>query len=491
MFHDRTSSEPLSMTTFNIAIRTLARVVSIAWMLGTLMIGGPSHATDPRPLLEQGDVAGAPADPGQAAASKTPQSPPDFSPFESRYPWQVSRELATGRTPGSVPETNFDEALVPKYTLPPLMRLPSTPSETDVASSGDGVPIETVAQWHQRRQELLDLFRREVFGVEPPRPDDLSFRVVDTDARAIDGRATWKRVAITVRLQGQPFTFHLKLFVPNQRETPAPVFLVLNHRDASITDPTRSETGDYWPVEYAIDRGYAIAAIDVSLEVDPDQADATTGIREFYRTHHSEAEAFTWRAISAWGWAASRAVDYFEIDDDVAEDKVAIVGHSRSGKASLWAGARDRRFALVIPNNAGDAGPSIARRRLGNTIEVMTGRNPHWFVPRYAEYAGVESSMPFDQHMLVALVAPRGYHGGDGAEDLWHDPRGAWLSLVEASKVWALHGVTRPLEDQMPLVNDLLIRGPIAYHIRSGGHGLRLYDWKLYLDHADSLFSTK
>lgn len=171
--------------------------------------------------------------------------------------------------------------------------------------------------------------------------------------------------------------------------------------------------------------------------------------------------------------------------------KIAVVGHSRGGKTSLWAGAQDNRFALVIPNNAGDGGPSIARRRLGNTIEVMTGRNPHWFVPKYAGYAGVENSMPFDQHMLIALIAPRGYHAGDGSEDLWHDPRGAWLALVEASKVWAMYGQARQMKDKMPMVNDLLINGPLANHIRKGGHGLLFYDWKLYLDHAGHFYKLK
>jgi hypothetical protein len=191
------------------------------------------------------------------------------------------------------------------------------------------------------------------------------------------------------------------------------------------------------------------------------------------------------------GMGGARVVDYLETDIDINAEQIAIVGHSRGGKTALWAGAQDIRIALVIPNNAGDAGTSLVRRRFGNTIEVMTGRNPNWFSSKYSSYAGKEDTMPVDQHMLIALVAPRGFHAGDGSEDLWHDPRGSWLALVEASKIWKMYGNACEMKDIMPWVNSLFKNGPIAYHIREGGHGLLLFDWKLYLDHADSYFFRK
>ena len=84
-------------------------------------------------------------------------------------------------------------------------------------------------------------------------------------------------------------------------------------------------------------------------------------------------------------------------------------------------------------NGAGEGGPALSRRNFGETISLVTTNFPHWFVPKYATYAGKEATLPFDQHELIALVAPRGYHGGDGVHDTWADPRGSWLSLVEAS----------------------------------------------------------
>jgi hypothetical protein len=400
-----------------------------------------------------------------------------FTRYQNTYPWKVSRELIENKVPYAVPETNFDEALVPAYTLP------------DIFTLANGEKVENTTVWEQqRRKELLDLFRSEIFGVAPPKPDNLSFEIVETDSVALGGKATYKRVAIRFQLQTDTFIFHLALFVPNERQDKVPVFVLLNHRDPDQADPTREVRTEYWPVEYIIGRGYAIGVINVADEVDPDSPATNSGIRAFYQKNYERPDELSWGTISAWAWGGSRVVDYLETDTDINAGQIAIIGHSRSGKTSLWAGAQDTRIALVIPNNAGDAGPSIVRRRFGNTIEVMTSRNPHWFVPKYATYAGKEDTMPVDQHMLISLVAPRGYHAGDGSEDLWHDPRGSWLSLVEASKVWEMHGNAHSMKDRMPFVNDLYTNGPIAYHIREGGHGVLLYDWKLYLDHADDLF---
>ncbi len=414
-----------------------------------------------------------------AQSTRTPDgvpTNPDFSQYEKRSPWTPSRELVE-KLGAKQARINYDEAKVRPYTLPDLFTLAS------------GGKVTTSAVWEQqRRGELLDLFRRHVYGYAPPKPETLSFRVVESDPKAMDGKATLKRVAISFNLQGEPFTFHLTLFVPNQRSGKAPVFLLLNHRGPENTDPTRKRQMEFWPAEYAVERSYAIAAINVAAEAEPDSAKAKTGIRAFYRQHYPKPEELTWGALSAWAWSGSRAVDYFETDSDIDTSKIAVIGHSRGGKTSLWAGAQDTRFALVCVNDAGEGGPALARRNFGEDNAAINKSFPHWFAPKYATYAGQEDTLPVDHHEGVALVAPRGYHGADAASDLWADPRGSWLSLVEASKVWALYGNAAALKDQMPLTNDLLLQGPMAYHIREGGHGLLLFDWKLHLDQADVLF---
>lgn len=404
----------------------------------------------------------------------------DFVAYQEKYPWTVSRELIAHGVPGSVPETIIDEALVPAYTLP------------DLFVSQSGQSIATAVAWEgQRRKELLGLFETEVFGHAPPKPAKMAFEWVDRDPEALEGKATLRLMAVTLQVGQGTFRFRFTLVTPNHRAGKSPVFLFLNYRGISSIHTKGPIEGVSWPVAYALERGYAMAALDLSEEVDPDKPNATTGLRAFYRKNFPRPEELTWGTLSSWAWAASRVVDCLVTIPDIDPGKIAIVGHSRAGKTALWAGAQDERIALVVPNNPGDGGPTIVRRRFGNTIEVMTRRNPHWFTAKYATYAHRENSMPIDQHMLVALVAPRGYHSGDGSEDLWHDPRGSWISLVEASKVWSLYGAAKALHDPMPWVNDLLIDGPIAYHLRAGGHGLMLFDWKLYLDHADLFFGRE
>jgi len=410
-----------------------------------------------------------------------PVIPPstNFSQYEKKFPWKPSRELVDKLT-AKRPSINYDEARVRPYTLPDILTLAS------------GGKVATTAVWEQqRRGELLDLFRREVYGVAPPKPDNLAFRVLESNPQAMDGQATLKRVALSFQLKGEPFAFHLTLFVPNQRQGRAPAFLLLNHRDPENTDPTRKVKSEFWPAEYLIGRGYAIAAVNVAAEVEPDNAKATNGVRMFYRQHSARADEFTWGALAAWAWAGSRAVDYFETDPDINTARIAVIGHSRGGKTSLWAGAQDERFALVCVNDSGCTGSSLSKRNLGEDLAALNKSFPHWTTAKYKEYSNHEDRLPVDQHQLVALVAPRGLHDGEATQDLWADPRGSWLALVEASKVWTMYGKAAAMKGEMPLVNDLRLNGSMAFHQREGGHGLTMFDWKLYLDHADTLFKKR
>ena len=391
----------------------------------------------------------------------------------------LEQTATAGKAPAAA-SSNYDESKIVPYALPDLFTL------------ADGGKVTTSEMWESRRRaELLEIFRREVYGFAPPKPETLAFRLEASDPVAMEGKATRKQVAISFQLGGETFAFHVILFVPNQRTAPAPVFLLLNHRPITNTDPTRQTRSDFWPAEEVIARGYAIAAINVSAEVEPDKRDATAGVRTFYRQHFAKPDELTWGALAAWAWAGSRALDYFETNADVNAAQVSIIGHSRTGKTALWAAAEDTRFALACANGAGEGGPALARRNFGETLSQITTSFPYWFAAKYATYADKVETLPIDQHELVALVAPRGYHGGDGTRDSWADPRGLWLSLVEASKVWAIFGKTAAWQGEMPPVNELRMDGSLAYHIHEGGHDLTALDWKLYLDHADQLFRRK
>lgn len=404
-------------------------------------------------------------------------SSPDFSAYQKTYPWAPS-DAFLAETSIMQSSSNLYEAKAGNPVLP------------DMFSLADGTKVTTPEVWAARRRpELLALFASEVYGVAPPRPDNLQFHVVAEDPQAMDGRATLRQVKISFGLGGETFGFHLTLFVPNQRTGRVPAFLLLNHRPPRNTDPTRAKKSEFWPAEYAIARGYAMAAINVAAEVDPDQPNATTGLRQFYRAHYPRPETLTWATLAAWAWSASRAVDYFETDPAIDPARIAVVGHSRGGKTALWAAAQDTRFALVCYNGAGEGGSSLARRNYGETVAAINKNYPHWFTPKYATYAGNVEALPVDTHELLALIAPRGCHDGEATIDVHADPRGSWLALGEASRVWQLYGLApRRLPREMPLVHELFLNGPIAYHMHEGLHDLTLYDWKMYMDHADLLF---
>jgi hypothetical protein len=387
--------------------------------------------------------------------------------------WQANPEVVrttTGKQPG-----NFEEARVGAYTLP------------DVLHGAHG-EVRTKPEWPARRAEILDLFRANVYGRRPGKPQTLRFDVLQHDAHAMGGTATLDRIAIVSGQAGRTHTFNLTLFLPNARQGRVPVFLLLNNRAASNADPTRQQKSGFWPAEQMIAHGYGIAAIQNS-ELAPDNKEHyREGVLRLFEGDTTGPRASdAWAAIAAWGWGASRVMDYFETNPRVDASRVAVIGHSRGGKAALWTGAEDERFALVISNESGEGGAALARRNFGETVERITTTFPYWFAPKYATYSSHVADLPVDQHMLISLIAPRAVAVGSADEDLWSDPRGEFLSVAASSPVFALWGDPVITPTQMPALEHPLVVGRREYHIRKGEHNLTPYDWDQYAAFADHL----
>jgi hypothetical protein len=349
----------------------------------------------------------------------------------------------------------------------------------------DGRTITSAEGWQNvRRPEILELFRSQVYGrASVGRPDDLKFVITEIKKDVMDGKATRKQIDITFAGPGGEGVLHLMVFIPNNASKPVPVTLLINHR--SPADPNRERKSTFWPVEEIIARGYAAATFHAS-DVDPDKHDGfKNGVHGIFDAAEENRPTDLWGTIAAWAWGASRAMDYFESDSDINSNQVMVVGHSRGGKAALWAGAIDNRFAMTVSNDSGCTGAALAKRKKGETVKDINDRFPHWFNDNYKQYNDNENALPIDQHLLIALMAPRLVYVASASEDDWADPEGEFLATVNAGPVYNLFGLEGVGTSVMPEPDQPVHIGRIGYHLRTGGHNLTVYDWKCYMDFAE------
>lgn len=397
---------------------------------------------------------------------------------------------------------NQDETKVPAYTLPdPLQR-------------ADGKRVTDPQQWlHQQRAALLKLFADNVYGRMPVKPGNMKFKIISVDSFALGGSAIRKQVTILFTNTASAPSMDLLIYLPKSAKGPVPVFMGLNfygnqtiYADSGIrlsarwmmneeqigivnnraTEASRGKNAGKWAVEEIIKRGYGLATAYYG-DLEPDHPDGwKTGIRTTLKTELSIHEN-EWGAIGAWAWGLSRIMDYLETDADIDAKKVVITGHSRLGKACLWAAANDERFAIVVSNNSGEGGAALSKRWFGETIEKINTSFPHWFAPAFKQYNKHPEKLPVDMHILLALMAPRPLYVASAADDWWADPKGEFLSAKNAEPVYSLFGKKGLGVNAMPPV-DHPVGETIRYHIRTGKHDFTLYDWQQYLDFADKHF---
>lgn len=359
----------------------------------------------------------------------------------------------------------------------------------DVLKTIAGQPVTTVEAWEKvRRPEVLELFKAHVFGRNAvERPATLRFEPIEPDREMMEGRALRKRVSIRYSGPGGEGAIALTAFIPKTAR-PAPAFvLICNRSSAKHIDPDRLEKNPFFPAEELIARGYAALAF-YNGDVDPDVHDGfTNGVHAVFQPDPSVRQPDAWGTIAAWAWGASRVMDWIETQPAIDRARVGVVGHSRGGKTALWCGATDTRFALTISNNSGCGGAKFNRMALpkSESIARINKVFPHWFCTNYKQYGDNEDALPIDQHMLVALIAPRLAYVASATLDDWAGQPGEFHSCVLASPVWGLYGRQGLVGDAFPAPDTPLQQGRVGYHLRTGKHDLSLYDWQRYMDFAD------
>ena len=297
----------------------------------------------------------------------------------------------------------------------------------------------------------------------------------------------------------------LLIYIPNDRKAPAPVFLMPNfqgnwtttddpgvavldvkgrYRNAKETpESKRGVAKSRWAYDKIVSRGYAIATVYYE-EIDPDGHDGfKNGVHPLFGERSDSGDEPA--TIAAWAWGLSRALDCLETLPEIDAKKAIVAGHSRLGKTALWAGAQDERFAAVISNDSGCGGAALSRREFGETVAVINKSFPHWFCENFKKYGADVNSLPFDQHQLLALIAPRPLYVASATLDQWADPKGEFLSALYADPVYRLLGTDGfggVTEQPGP---DVSVGSTIRYHLRTGKHDVQDFDWEQYLDFAD------
>ncbi|MDD4515140.1 acetylxylan esterase [Massilibacteroides sp.] len=406
----------------------------------------------------------------------------------------VSLLLLTGGVRAQSRGENYDESKVPVYTLP------------DPLICENGQRVTSVRQWETtRRPELLNMFSSQMYGITPKEDIPVEYQIVSEKKNAFQGKASCKQIRFCFKKNGKEIEAMLILYTPNAIKGKVPVFLSYNFmgnqsidadEDILVSpglkfvkspDDKSMERGyqqSRWPIEMILDAGFGLATMcyhDIYPDDNALKDKSVLALFDDYEQTNGRPDA--WQALGGWAWGLSRIMDCLEKDDRVNEKQVVVMGHSRQGKATLWSGAQDKRFAIVISNNSGCGGAALSKRRYGETFRIMTNSFPHWLCKTAEQYADNEDMLPFDQHELIALIAPRPVYIASAQEDRWADPKGEFLSGVHAASVYELYGLKGLGVTEMPAVNQPIMNN-IGYHIRPGKHDVMDIDWQNYIRFA-------
>ena len=372
-------------------------------------------------------------------------------------------------------EFNYDEAkageLGKDYALEDPLRF------------ADGRKVGTAEDWAVRRREILGIFEREVYGRLPSKPDVMVFDVT-SEKMSEDRFATTRVYRQYFRRDRTGPVIDWFVAVPRHSKGKVPVFLHLNY--AGLEKIAAKKTNHYdLPWDMLIANGYAfMSARYTQITGDGEERGGFfNGVCELFGRRDPNAVDNPGSLI-VWAWGLMRGLDLAERIPEIDAARNVVIGSSRLGKAALLAAAFDERFKVCIPNQTGAVGVQLMKRNYGESLKGQHVSLPHWYCSAVWKYEDDPRSQPFDQHLLLACVAPRNlllecYH------KKWFDPKGEWLAAKAASPVWEfLTGKGLGAAVWPEPYSDELVKPPFGYVRRTECHGLSPYDWKWAIDFA-------
>lgn len=388
----------------------------------------------------------------------------------------------------------------------------------------------TKEEWQKKREIVLDTLAEMEYGKRPQVDYQVSWKeLVRESVEELD--ALHIRTELSVQTVYGSYSFPVTVFLPNERKkVPGAILICSQSKEAGpmqmpdgmdtmpspeefravfqqfgivMEDPAqlaamfqtdlgsdgkpRKKTLDldrdyengHWPVREMMKRKFAMIGFYANDVEKDDAKQFPSGLATIFGTEKKRKEQ-EWGILAVWAFAAKCVMDYVEQIPEIDASNVAVTGHSRCGKAALWCGANEERFRAVMPNGSGCCGAALSLGKTGENLASIQAFFPHWFAPEFQRYAGKENELPFDQHLLLAAVAPRILHVGSGSEDAWADPEGEYYSTCLASKAWMYYetdGENTELSGEMPKADGIEIAGNVGYHLRKGEHKLDTFDW--------------
>ena len=403
---------------------------------------------------------------------------------------------------------NYNDAAADRYEKLDILR-----------EIGGETKITSARQWLvSERPKVVEFLQNKQFGKIPPRPSKLEFKLVESADDALGSTAVRRQYKIISTDANGSHTFNVLLYYPKNatKDNPAPVFVypnfagnhtasaesqvlfpeedawIRNNRVCQVSDnrPHENQRGRHafrHPNAEIVARGYAIATFCYcELYPDIERGEDFMLEKSVYRIFNTNVIDATPMSIPAWAYGNSRVLDLLETLPFIDASRAGVVGHSRLGKTALYTAVCDARFAMAVSNCSGAGGASMALHDYGENFKFAARCFPRWFKPAMVEYGDNLQTLPIDAQHFIASIAPRLVYVLSGTKDYWADPKGEFLSVLEASKIYALFGAKK-----LPKMDDLRIKTPfmgdgMGYALYDGPHGIDAYNWNCILDFADA-----